>query len=233
MVARLKKSVATKLKLLAFLGIYSCCACFAYPVEQVEDYAQEESMRNLELRLKSMQRRLEGMAMQTKQQAEACSELAQQVTRLRGMQDMVQLPPATKKSTAYEEVTVSAEVLYQQLLTAVEQKNYTRAEGYAINFIDNFPKDQNIGLVYFWLAEIKMLYSDRLQARRYYEEALQSLHGKASSKSADILLKLAVIAKKEGKSARASQYIQRVLKEYPGSTAAHLARIEQKQLQSE
>ena len=36
----------------------------------MENYAQEESMRNLELRLKSMQRRLEGIAVQTKQQAE-------------------------------------------------------------------------------------------------------------------------------------------------------------------
>ena len=233
MVARLKKSIATKLRLLAFLGIYSCCTCFAYPAEQVESYAQEESMRNLELRLKSMQRRLEGIAVQTKQQAEVCSELAQQVTRLRGVHDMVQLPPIKKKTAAYEDLAANAEVLYQQLLTAVEQKNYTRAEGYAFSFIDNFPKDQNIGLVYFWLAEIKMLYSDRLQARRYYEEALQSLHGKVNSKSADILLKLAVIAKKEGESARASQYIQRILKEYPGSTAAHLARIEQKQLRSE
>ena len=105
-------------------------------------------------------------------------------------------------------------------------KSYASAEKIATDILSMKPKDSMLAMVYFWMGEIRMVYGDHVVAKDYYEKALDMK--KNHDKAPDISLKLAVIAYENGRTKEADGMVEELLKRFPTSTAAHLARLQKK-----
>ncbi|HIF9324278.1 TPA: tol-pal system protein YbgF [Photobacterium damselae] len=107
---------------------------------------------------------------------------------------------------------------YEQAVNLIlKEKDYQGATKAFNDFIATYPKSVYAPNAHYWLGQ---LYFAQGQMKAADEHFTAVVAAKDSSKRADALLKLGAIAQKANDNAKATQYYQQVVKEFPSSTTA-------------
>jgi len=119
---------------------------------------------------------------------------------------------------------VSESDTYMQIKKLIERKEYNKAEKLSVNYMTRFPDEKHTSAVQFWLGEIKMLFGDLVQAKDYYQKALEQAD--SDERTPEILLKLSVICYQTGEIQEGDKHYDQLISKYPQSTALHMAKAQ-------
>lgn len=111
---------------------------------------------------------------------------------------------------------------YQAAFALVRQRAYDEAVTAFTAFISDYPGSQRLANAYYWLGEIYLAQQKLELSRDAFSQVLAmfSDHRKAS----DAAYKLGRVYSELGDPAKSAEYMDLVLKNYPKSSAARLAR---------
>ena len=119
---------------------------------------------------------------------------------------------------------ISESDTYMQIKKLIERKEYNKAEKLSVNYMTRFPDEKHTSAVQFWLGEIKMLFGDLVQAKDYYQKALEQAD--SDERTPEILLKLSVICYQTGEIQEGDKHYDQLISRYPQSTALHMAKAQ-------
>jgi len=103
----------------------------------------------------------------------------------------------------------------------LKEKDYQGATKAFNAFLQKYPESVYTANAHYWLGQLFFSKRDFEQASKEFTAVSQF---KDSNKRADALLKLGLIAQKQGNTAQANQYFQQVIDTYPDSTSAKQAK---------
>ena len=198
---------------------------------------QSESIQELENKVEALEDVVLSLVAKLEQQEASMKAVDEALHRIQKKEEEVAKSVASFRKTEKQLHTTAsvkdlsvpagdASGLYGEMVGLVASKSYASAEKIATDILSMKPKDSMLAMVYFWMGEIRMVYGDHVVAKDYYEKALDMK--KNHDKAPDISLKLAVIAYENGRTKEADGMVEELLKRFPKSTAAHLARLQKK-----
>jgi tol-pal system protein YbgF len=120
--------------------------------------------------------------------------------------------PGPEERKAYEEI--------QDLIR--NQKNYDKAISRIYEFLDKYPEGDLTVNAYYWLGEVYLVLPKLEQAKQAF--TIVATRFADHRKAPDALYKLGVTHDRLGEKAEARRKMEAVIENYPGSSAAELAR---------
>ncbi len=111
---------------------------------------------------------------------------------------------------------------YQQAYDLIKQKKYDQAVDELHKFIALYPDSELAGNAYYWLGEVYLVMPKFEQARQAFTVVIGSFS--SHRKAADAMFKLGVTYHRLNKLEDAKFYLSEVVKRYPESSAAKLAK---------
>ncbi|SKA52686.1 tol-pal system protein YbgF [Enterovibrio nigricans] len=102
----------------------------------------------------------------------------------------------------------------------LKEKNYVGATEAFNAFLAKYPESIYTPNAHYWLGQLYFSKSELDAAKKHFTAVSQFAK---SSKRADALLKLGIVAQRQGDTAGANTLFQSVIKEYPGTTTANQA----------
>lgn len=103
----------------------------------------------------------------------------------------------------------------------LKSREYDKAIPAFQSFIERFPNSEYADNAHYWLGQLLFNKQSWSEAKTQFDVVVQKFA--ESSKRPDALLKLGVIAQRQGDDATARQLFQQVITEYPSSSASRLA----------
>ena len=128
----------------------------------------------------------------------------------------------TINTTSYSDNLTENETYDRALNLVLKDKSYQQAILEFKAFNKSFPKSSYAPNAHYWLGQLLFNQGELEQANQ--EFLIVVTKHKESTKRPDALLKLAMVAQKQKNTKKAIASYQQLLKEYPGSTAAKLAK---------
>jgi tol-pal system protein YbgF len=128
----------------------------------------------------------------------------------------------TIDTNGYSNNLTENEAYDRALNLVLKDKRYKQAILEFKAFNKSFPKSSYAPNAHYWLGQLLFNQGELEQAKQ--EFLIVVVEHKASTKRPDALLKLAMVAQKQNNSKKAIATYQQLLKEYPESTAAKLAK---------
>ena len=111
---------------------------------------------------------------------------------------------------------------YRAAFTLIKKRQYDQAIVAMLAFIKNFPQQGTlVGNAYYWLGEVHMVQGDDSLAIVSFENVFSKFP--QHRKIPDALYKAGVAYSHAGNVSKANKFWQRVIAEYPESSAAKLA----------
>ena len=104
----------------------------------------------------------------------------------------------------------------------LKEKNYDKAIPAFEGFIKQFPNSSYVPNAHYWLGQLMFNKGDRTGAAAQFT-TVATKYSK-SPKRADALLKLGMLAQLDGKKAEAKNFYEQVIKGYPNTSPAQLAK---------
>ena len=140
---------------------------------------------------------------------------------------------ATPETTAYQQPNTDSQVNYSNNLT--ENEAYDRAVNLVLKdklyekaivefrqFNQKYPKSTYAANSHYWLGQLLFNKGELAEAEKEFTVVVTQFAD--SSKRPDSLLKLAMVAQKQNSKTKAITLYRQLIKEYPSSTAAQLAK---------
>ncbi len=113
-------------------------------------------------------------------------------------------------------------------LLSPKQKQYDAAILAFQQFIKNYPQSKLLPNAYYWLGEANYVKQQNKPAFNAFNTVVQNFPN--SPKAAGSLLKMGYIQLSRGKTSVAREILQQVIKKYPSSTVARMARTRLKEI---
>jgi len=143
------------------------------------------------------------------------------------------LKTTPEAATAYQQPNSDNQVNYSSDLTeneaydravnlVLKDKLYEKAIPEFRQFNQKFPQSTYAANAHYWLGQLLFNKGELTEAETEFKIVVNQF--KDSSKRADALLKLAMVAQKQNKKTEAITLYRQLIKEYPSSTAAKLAK---------
>lgn len=110
---------------------------------------------------------------------------------------------------------------YKAAFGLIRERQYDASIEALLTFLNDFPEGLLVGNVHYWLGEVYMVQGDASLAAQSFEYVIREFPG--HRKIPDALYKAGVAYQNVGNNNKANQLLQRVLEEYPDSSAARLA----------
>ncbi len=127
-------------------------------------------------------------------------------------------PAATNYSTNQDENQA-----YDAAVNMVlKEKNYDKAIPAFEGFIQQYPNSSYVPNAHYWLGQLKFNKGDRAGAAAQFNTVATKYN--KSPKRADALLKLGMLAQLDGKKTDAKSFYEQVIKGYPNTSPAQLAK---------
>lgn len=127
------------------------------------------------------------------------------------------------------ETTKSQELQnYETAFNFLNKKEYDKAITGFQSFVKQYPASSYTGNAHYWLGEIYYLKDKSSLANKEFQYIITNYPD--NTKVADATLKLALIAMSEGNYTKAKNYLTKVQKQYPGTTAAKIATLRLKEV---
>lgn len=110
---------------------------------------------------------------------------------------------------------------YNAAFTLIRERQYDASIVALLAFVNDFRQGALLGNAHYWLGEVYMVQGDASLAAETFEIVIGEFP--EHRKIPDALYKAGVAYQNVGNTVKANQMLQRVLKEYPDSSAARLA----------
>lgn len=112
--------------------------------------------------------------------------------------------------------------MYQTAIDLLPSKKYEASGNKLRNYLRLYPQGVYAANAHYWLGEINFLQKNYDAAEEEFKTVIDK-YSKAK-RVPDAMLKLALVHQNQGRDNRAKQELQAVVKNYPGSAAAQLAK---------
>lgn len=138
----------------------------------------------------------------------------------RRLSALLNASPATAAVTAAAAVatpvqnTGNAAEAYQQAMTLVREKKFPEASEAFERFIKTYPQDPLTGNALYWAGEVWLVLGDLDKALRDFKKVVNDLNG--HDKEADASYKIGVTLHRQGNTAEARVWLQRVIDRFTG-----------------
>jgi tol-pal system protein YbgF len=116
---------------------------------------------------------------------------------------------------------------YQHGLVSLQARRYAAAQKALQHYVNQAPHGQYIPSAYYWLGDMALLKKQYAQSAQYFDKLIHKFP--EFSKTSEAYLKRSVIDNALGHRDQAREWLHRVMRRYPDSTAAHLAQLQLKQ----
>jgi len=110
---------------------------------------------------------------------------------------------------------------YKAAFGLIRERQYDASIEALLTFLNDFPEGVLVGNAHYWLGEVYMVQGDASLAAQSFDYVIREFPG--HRKTPDALYKAGVAYQNVGNNNKANQLLQRVLQEYPDSSAARLA----------
>lgn len=168
------------------------------------------------------------------QQARFYQDLSQRIDQLKAGKVTASADSNEPASTSVPEKTASKTLTdastYQSAFKLLANKQFDKSSNAFKTYLKQYPQGKFAANAYYWLGEIAMHNKDFETAFSQFQTVVAEYP--SSKKVPDAKLKVAVIHAVTGKKDIAKIEFRQIQKEYPGSTAAQLASIQLRQLDS-
>ena len=131
---------------------------------------------------------------------------------------------------------LSDEIKFKQAENALLSKDYDNASVLFSSFLWEYPDSKYVPEAYFWLGEINLTRWKQDNSNQTAIEMSELTFARVvklyseHEKARDAMLKLGFIAEQQGKNLDAKKYYEKIIKEYPDSSAANVARNKLKKM---
>lgn len=212
-------------------------------VARLEQQMANVTQMNLASRLDDMQQQIQQLQGQLQEQAHEMQQLADQQKKFYQDVDqrLTQLQNGTPNrtantvnnanlsaSTASNSSSMGGQGNYQTAFSLLESKKYPEAVAAFNQYLQTYPHGQYAVNSHYWLGEIYFLQSKNELANKEFQ-IIVTQYAK-DPKVPDALLKIAFINVNSGKHAEAREQLKKIIKDYPGTSAAQLATMRLKTL---
>ncbi|MBU0456115.1 MAG: tol-pal system protein YbgF, partial [Gammaproteobacteria bacterium] len=119
--------------------------------------------------------------------------------------------------------------VYRSAFVLIQKKQYTDAIASLQKYLSQYPKGQYAGNANYWLGELYAISGQNDQATKALNTVVQDYS--TSNKVPDAMLKLGSMAYDQSEWQDAQQWWQKVVNQYPNSSAAQVAKVQLKQLE--
>ena len=173
-----------------------------------------------------------------RKQRELYADIEQRFQRLNRAPTPVAINTNSSTATESQQPTGAASVnisnddkaAYQAAYALVKAQKFDAAEAQFSAFVEKFPTSDYADNAYYWLGEVQLV-------QKKYTDALKSFHKvfeySESTKRSDALLKIGFAYYELEQYPQARRFLEQLLKIYPDSGAAKLAKPRLKKMESE
>ncbi|MFM4919884.1 tol-pal system protein YbgF [Aeromonas dhakensis] len=175
---------------------------------------------------------LEQQTYQMEQSQERQRQLYQELDKVANSQPAAPAAPAASAAAAASATPAAAanystnqneNQAYDAAVNMVlKEKNYDKAIPAFEGFIKQFPSSSYVPNAHYWLGQLLFNKGDRTGAAAQFTTVATKFS--KSPKRADALLKLGMLAQLDGKKAEAKNFYEQVIKGYPNTSPAQLAK---------
>jgi tol-pal system protein YbgF len=117
---------------------------------------------------------------------------------------------------------------YETAFNLLNKKQYDKAVNAFQTFVKTYPKSNHAANAHYWLGEIFYLKGKSDLARKEFQVIVTNYP--SNPKTADALLKLALVAMDTENYSKARQYLLKIQKQFPNTTAAKVASLRLKEI---
>lgn len=187
----------------------------------------QQQVDSLQGEVSELRGQLEQQTYQMEQSQERQRQLYQELDKVASSQQAAPAAPATPATTPAAAPNYSTNQDENQAYDAavnmvLKEKNYDKAIPAFEGFIKQFPNSSYVPNAHYWLGQLLFNKGDRAGATTQFA-TLANKYSK-SPKRADALLKLGMLAQLDGKKAEAKSFYEQVIKGYPNTSPAQLAK---------
>jgi tol-pal system protein YbgF len=201
-------------------------------ITRVEQQVANLAQMNLPGRVDALQQQVQQLQGQMEMQSHQLELLQNQIK---------ELPPASSSSGATQSkndtdssgsTTIAKqgdEAAYQTAFSLVDNKKYNQAVAALQEYLKSYPQGKYVVNAHYWLGEIYFMQSKNDLAAKEFKVITDQFPN--NSKMPDALLKIAFIEDAKGSHTQAKQQLEKIIKRFPGTSAAQLASIRLKSMQ--
>ncbi|MGY3859585.1 tol-pal system protein YbgF [Aeromonas intestinalis] len=187
----------------------------------------QQQVDSLQGEVSELRGQLEQQTYQMEQSQERQRQLYQELDKVANSQPAATpaapAAAATPAAAANYSTNQSENQAYDAAVNMVlKEKNYDKAIPAFEGFIKQFPNSSYVPNAHYWLGQLMFNKGDRTGAAAQFT-TVATKYSK-SPKRADALLKLGMLAQLDGKKAEAKNFYEQVIKGYPNTSPAQLAK---------
>ncbi|WP_368223965.1 tol-pal system protein YbgF [Aeromonas sp. s4] len=186
----------------------------------------QQQVDSLQGEVSELRGQLEQQTYQMEQSQERQRQLYQELDKVANSQPAAApaTPAATPPAAAANYSTNQDEnQAYDAAVNMVlKEKNYDKAIPAFEGFIKQFPNSSYVPNAHYWLGQLMFNKGDRAGAASQFSTVANKYS--KSPKRADALLKLGMLAQLDGKKTEAKAFYEQVIKGYPNTSPAQLAK---------
>ncbi|QJT25210.1 tol-pal system protein YbgF [Aeromonas media] len=189
----------------------------------------QQQVDSLQGEVSELRGQLEQQTYQMEQSQERQRQLYQELDKVANSQPAAAAPatPAAGATTPAAAANYSTNQDENQAYDAavnmvLKEKNYDKAIPAFEGFIKQFPSSSYVPNAHYWLGQLMFNKGDRAGAASQFSTVANKYS--KSPKRADALLKLGMLAQLDGKKAEAKAFYEQVIKGYPNTSPAQLAK---------
>jgi len=188
----------------------------------------QQQVDSLQGEVSELRGQLEQQTYQMEQSQERQRQLYQELDKVASSQQAASTAPApaaasTPAATANYSTNQDENQAYDAAVNMVlKEKNYDKAIPAFQGFIQQYPNSGYVPNAHYWLGQLLFNKGDRAGASAQFSTVANKYS--KSPKRADALLKLGMLAQLDGKKVEAKAFYEQVIKGYPNTSPAQLAK---------
>lgn len=188
----------------------------------------QQQVDSLQGEVSELRGQLEQQTYQLEQSQERQRQLYQELDKVANSQpaaapaQSAATPATPAASTSYSTNQDENQAYDAAVNLVLKEKNYDKAIPAFEEFIKQFPSSSYVPNAHYWLGQLMFNKGDRAGAAAQFTTVANKYS--KSPKRADALLKLGMLAQLDGKKAEAKSFYEQVIKGYPNTSPAQLAK---------
>lgn len=132
-----------------------------------------------------------------------------------------QVPAANTSNTNNDNAFLKEQQMYQTAIDLLPEKKH-ESENKLREYLVQYPKGVYAANAHYWLGDINFIQKNFDAAEEEFKIVIDKYA--KSKRVADAMLKLALVHQNQGREKEAKEELQKIIKRYPGTSAAQLAK---------
>ena len=182
----------------------------------------QQQVDSLQGEVSELRGQLEQQTYQMEQSQERQRQLYQELDKVANSQPAAAAPTTPAAAANYSTNQDENRAYDAAVNMVLKEKNYDKAIPAFEGFIKQFPSSSYVPNAHYWLGQLMFNKGDRAGAASQFSTVANKYS--KSPKRADALLKHGMLAQLDGKKAEAKTFYEQVIKGYPNTSPAQLAK---------